>query len=79
MHMKMIRFLCALAALWTSQYACAVGIANDGAYKVQTGERDPAPISDNIRIVPPPTGGNLQVSIRTDRARSCRKCGHRSR
>lgn len=49
--------------------AGAVGVANDGAYVTQTNERLPAAPGENVRIVPPPTGGVLRTEIKTDRAR----------
>lgn len=49
--------------------ASAVGVAHDGAYRVQNTEREPALPWENVRIVPPPTGGNLLVDIHTDRDR----------
>lgn len=49
--------------------AYAVGIADSGQYKVWAGERTPAEVFDNIRIIPPPMGGPLKVSVRTDKAR----------
>lgn len=49
--------------------ACAVGVEEGGKYRPYNGEREPAAISDNVRIVPPPTGGPLRVSIKTDKER----------
>lgn len=49
--------------------ASAVGVADNGKYRVYSGERAPADIAERVRVVPPPTGGVLQVSVRTDRAR----------
>lgn len=49
--------------------AFAVGVENNGKFRVNTGEREPAPIEDNVRIVPPPLGGPLKVSIKTDKYR----------
>jgi hypothetical protein len=49
--------------------AGAVGIADQGTYRPNSGEAEPAAIEESVRIVPPPLGGVLQVSVRTDRAR----------
>lgn len=59
----------AVAMLAVATSVCAVGVADNGAYRVYSGERAPADVFDNVRIVPPPMGGNLQVRVRTDRAR----------
>ncbi|MCX7718976.1 MAG: DUF4384 domain-containing protein [Candidatus Sumerlaeaceae bacterium] len=48
--------------------AAAVGV-EDGTYRTLKGDRAPEDITRNIRIVPPPTGGDLQVRIRADKAR----------
>lgn len=49
--------------------ACAVGTEGVGKYRAENGEREPAPIEDYVRIVPPPTGGPLRVSVKTDKER----------
>jgi hypothetical protein len=58
-----------LFAMALTNAAMAIGVAENGAYKVWGGERTPADVFENVRIVPPPTGGPLKVSVRTDRAR----------
>jgi hypothetical protein len=60
--------LAALAALVTAS-AFAAGIENKGTYRTNNLDRGPADITENVRIIPPPTGGDLQVRIRADRAR----------
>jgi hypothetical protein len=47
----------------------AVGVADGGTYRTNIGDRGPADISENVRIIPPPTGGDLKVNIRADRPR----------
>lgn len=49
--------------------AHAVGVANRGSYRTYAGERAPADMAENVRIEPPPTGGVLETSVRTDLAR----------
>jgi len=49
--------------------ALAVGTEGVGKYRPQNGEREPAAIEDHVRIVPPPTGGPLRVSVKTDKER----------
>lgn len=49
--------------------AFAVGVADNGKYRTAAGDREPAPIVENVRIIPPPTGGDLRVRIRTDKPR----------
>ena len=61
----LIAFVCFLGI----SAAYAVGTEGVGKYRPQTGEREPAAIEDNIRIVPPPTGGPLRVSVKTDKDR----------
>ena len=46
----------------------AVGVEK-GSYRPYNGEREPAAITDNVRIVPPPTGGPLRASIKVDKDR----------
>ncbi|MBX7245097.1 MAG: DUF4384 domain-containing protein [Candidatus Sumerlaeaceae bacterium] len=65
-----LRFpLLAAVVLATAGSALAIGISNNGTYRTNEGDRAPEEISKNIRIVPPPTGGDLQVSVHTDRTR----------
>ena len=47
----------------------AVGTEGVGLYRAQKGEREPAAVEDHVRIVPPPTGGPLRVSVKTDKDR----------
>lgn len=49
--------------------APAAGIDNDGTYRTHDADRRPADIVDTVRIIPPPTGGNMLVRVRPDRAR----------
>lgn len=49
--------------------AVAVGTEGVGKYRPQNGEREPAAVEDFVRIVPPPTGGPLRVSVKTDKDR----------
>ena len=69
MRQSALRFVLGLCLVASAALAGAVGVANDGAYRTRTGEREPAEPGDNIRIVPPPTGGVLKVDIHTDKAR----------
>ncbi|MCX7020352.1 MAG: DUF4384 domain-containing protein [bacterium] len=48
--------------------ASAVGV-QDGTYRTNNEDEAPADITDNVRIIPPPTGGDLRVRIRADHAR----------
>ena len=59
----MVAMLMACVSLW------AVGVENNGMYRPHSDEKEPLPIDQNIRIVPPPTGGILRTSIKTDRDR----------
>lgn len=67
--MRFARWMMAMAATTAVAAATAAGIANPGTYRTYSGERAPAPIEENVRIIPPPTGGPLQARVRTDRAR----------
>lgn len=67
--MQLTRWVMAAAALAATAVACAVGVSDNGVYRIYSGEREPAPIDENVRIVPPPTGGVLQARIRTPRDR----------
>lgn len=49
--------------------AGAVAIEDSGVYRTASGEAAPADIAANVRIIPPPTGGDLQVKVLTDRSR----------
>jgi hypothetical protein len=69
MRHSALRLVLGLVFLVSAALAGAVGVANDGAYRVRTNEREPAEPGENIRIVPPPTGGVLKVEVRTDKAR----------
>ncbi|MGI8906056.1 MAG: DUF4384 domain-containing protein [Candidatus Sumerlaeaceae bacterium] len=69
MRLSALRFVLGLFLVASAALAGAVGVAHDGAYRVHTTEREPADPGENIRIVPPPTGGVLKVDIRTDKAR----------
>lgn len=52
--------------LLVASNAGAVGVSDSGTYKVYDSEKQPAAPLDAVRIIPPPTGGELQVRIRTD-------------
>lgn len=67
--MKILGTICVAGVLGLAVGAGAVGVENQGTFRVRTIEKTPAPISENVRIEPPPTGGNLEVSIRADRPR----------
>lgn len=67
--MRFARWIVALAAATAVAAAGAAGISNPGTYRNYAGEREPARIDDNVRIIPPPTGGILQARVRTSRAR----------
>jgi len=54
--------------LWMTA-AYAVGTEGVGKYRPENGEREPAAIHEHVRIVPPPTGGPLRVSVKTDKER----------
>jgi hypothetical protein len=56
-------FILAISAVW------AVGTEGVGKYRPENGEREPAAIDEHVRIVPPPTGGPLRVSVKTDKER----------
>lgn len=58
--------ICWILAIST---AFAVGTEGVGKYRPHNGERVPAAIEENVRIVPPPTGGPLRVSVKTDKDR----------
>lgn len=47
----------------------AVGVADPGTFKTNDGDRVPAEVFDNVRIIPPPPGGRLNVRVRADRPR----------
>ncbi len=57
-----------LCILWMSA-AYAVGTEGVGMYRPYQGENEPAAVEDHVRIVPPPTGGPLRVSVKTDKDR----------
>lgn len=67
MRFRTIALICACLTL--PLMATAVGVSDNGTYKVYSGERAPAEPWENVRIVPPPLGGILKTSIRTDRPR----------
>lgn len=69
MRQSALRLVLGLCMVASAALAGAVGVANDGAYRVRTSEREPADPGENIRVVPPPTGGVLKVDIHTDKAR----------
>lgn len=60
-----LAMVCAMQATvaWT------IGIEDKGTYRTYNGENAPADITENVRIIPPPTGGNLVARIRTDKPR----------
>lgn len=56
-------FIMALSVVW------AVGTEGVGTYRPYNGERAPAAVDEHVRIVPPPLGGPLKVSVKTDKSR----------
>jgi hypothetical protein len=52
-----------------ASFCGGVSVSDRGSYRTNTGERAPAEIIENVRIIPPPTGGDLQVRVRPDRAK----------
>lgn len=67
MRLTLILLAALLAAVQLPAYA--VGVAEEGKYKVFDGEREPGEPFSNVRVVPPPTGGILKVRIKTDKPR----------
>lgn len=59
----------AICCLFAVATVTAVGTEGVGKYRPQNGEREPAAIDEHVRIVPPPTGGPLRVSVKTDKER----------
>ena len=47
-------------------WAGAVGVSDNGVYRVYSGERQPPDVFENVRVVPPPLNGNMIVRVRTD-------------
>lgn len=63
------RGIFAISCILTMSAALAVGTEGVGKYRPYNGEREPAPVEDAVRIVPPPTGGPLRASVKTDKDR----------
>lgn len=59
----------AVACLMQVSAAWTIGVEDAGTYRTYNGESAPADITQNVRIIPPPTGGNLLARIRADQPR----------
>lgn len=65
----MIRLLSIMACALLSVAVSAVSVLDDGQYKDGRAEIVPAPMSENIRLTPPPPGGKFLANIVTDGTR----------